>query len=494
MKKLLVFLIACLLVLSTCLVGCQNTTNDPKDTTAKDGESTPEGEETLPENEMLGLPDDLNYGNAEFTILSYNALVDEFGDKSATDVISQSMVERDSFVEARLGIIFNIESMNGQFNDRLTYAEAVRQSVMLGGKEWDLIGAYSLVPPTLALNNAVIDMRTTEYLDFSKVWWPQFMVDTTTVNGKTYFTSGDVSINCLFQMIPVFFNSELLEIHGFDEGDLYQMVLDGDWTIENFFEMIEDVSVLGGDNVWNDVEDIYAYSVLDETALDSFYYAQGLYAFKEDAEGKLLVAEDDLLSEKILDIFTTVYDSINTYHSMYFATGAFGRWEANTTIFGTFKVSKMREVEDPNLYGILPFPKYEEGTDVAHQTLLGSPHTQYCIPYDVEDADRSSAVLEMLAYASYEYVTPTVFEDTLKLRYSRDNNASLMYDIIRDGLTTDLGILYYNSFGDVGGRNIQSIFRQMIKNNQDNWVSNYRNNYAAGMAQVQEILNGLYSK
>ena len=69
-----------------------------------------------------------------------------------------------------------------------------------------------------------------------------------------------------------------------------------------------------------------------------------------------------------------------------------------------------------------------------------------------------------------------------------------MYDIIRDGLTTDLGILYYNSFGDVGGRNIQSIFRQMIKNNQDNWVSNYRNNYAAGMAQVQEILNGLYSK
>ena len=493
MKKLVVFFMTCVILLSACLMGCQNDTDKIDNTlqnTDDEVTTSPDAGQELPKNEILDIPDDLDYNNSEFVILTYNSNVKEFGDQTATDVISQTQVERDAMVEDALGILISVESMNGQWADRLTYADTVRQNVMTGNKKWDLIGAYSYVAPNLSLNEVIVDMRTTEYLDFSKVWWPQYMVDITTVNDKTFFISGDVSVNTLYEMIPIFFNAEVLEAHGFSETALYNMVREGTWTIENFFGMIENASVLSGDTVWND-DDLYAFTVLDNTCFDAFYYTE-LAAFREDADGKLTVAEDDFLGEQALDIFETVYDAVNTFHSLYFNTTV-NRLETKQTIFATYKLYNMRVTENPNQFGILPWPKYEEGTNTWYQTLLGSPHTQYCIPMDIDDVDRSSAVLEMLAYTSYTYLTPVVFEDTMQLRYSRDENASEMFDIIRDGLTTDLGILYYDAFAvNVGTRDVQSIFRNLILNNKDNWVSNYNNNYTAGLTKVVKLLNDLY--
>lgn len=489
-KKLLLILLACLLLVSTCLAGCNK---EPTNETPTDTESVtlpPTDDPDLPDNEILEIPDELDYGKADFTILTYNANVKEFGDETATDVISQTQVERDSMVEEALGVTIYVESMNGQWADRLTYSDTVRQNVMTGNKNWDLIGAYSYVAPNLSLNNVTVDMRTTDYLDFSKAWWPQYMVDITTVNNKTFFISGDVSVNSLFEMIPIFFNAEVLEAHGFVEEELYDMVREGNWTYENFFGMIENASVLSGDTVWND-DDLYAFTVLDNTCFDAFYYTE-LAAFREGEDGKLTVAEDDFLGEQALDIFETVYDAANTYHSLYF-NSAIPRLETKQTIFATYKLYNMRLTQNPNQFGILPWPKYEEGTNSWYQTLLGSPHTQYCIPTDIDDYNRSAAVLEMLAYTSYKYLTPVVFEDTMQLRYSRDENASEMFDIIRDGLTTDLGILYYDAFAvNFSTRDVQSIFRNMILGGKDNWISNYNNNYSAGLTKVKNLLNELY--
>ena len=186
-------------------------------------------------------------------------------------------------------------------------------------------------------------------------------------------------------------------------------------------------------------------------------------------------------------------DAIDTYHSLGYNTAQ--PLEANLALFATYKLYNMRLEKNPNQYGVLPWPKYEEGTDTNYQTLLGSPHTQYCIPKDVDDPDRSSAVLEMLAYQSYVDVTPVVFEETMKVRYSHDENASQMYDIIRDGLTTDLGILYYDAFVEINSGDVASIFRNMIINptkRTTSWTTNYEQYYQSALVDVQNQLNEIY--
>ena len=50
-----------------------------------------------------------------------------------------------------------------------------------------------------------------------------------------------------------------------------------------------------------------------------------------------------------------------------------------------------------------------------------------------------TAVLEYLGSESYEKLTPIVFEQLMKLRYSEDEVSSSMFDYIRENVIFDLG-------------------------------------------------------
>ena len=88
-----------------------------------------------------------------------------------------------------------------------------------------------------------------------------------------------------------------------------------------------------------------------------------------------------------------------------------------------------REMTDD--YGILPIPKWDESQDY-HVTINGSEST-FGIPVNSSKTDRLGAVLELLAYESYKTVTPAYYEEALKIKYTRDDTAAQIIDIIKNG-------------------------------------------------------------
>jgi hypothetical protein len=108
------------------------------------------------------------------------------------------------------------------------------------------------------------------------------------------------------------------------------------------------------------------------------------------------------------------------------------------------------------------------------------------------DFERSTAVMECLGYASYNYVTPVVFEETMKLRYSANEDCSQMFDIMREGCTFDVGSLFYMSFTPGVYSDAHSMFRNNVLQNITNWQSQYLNRYEAGLTAVTEKLNQFY--
>lgn len=344
MKRILLFALVLVLLFGTVLTSCGKKGGKDAVTTeeiitldeGKGGEETKEDRSSI-----FDVPENLDYGNDDFTVFTYNAVLNEFGDKTHTDTVSQTVVRRDSWVETRLGVTLRTVSQKGQFQDRMDYIATVNANVKSGSKSWDMIAAYSLVPGSLALEGTILDMRALQYVDFEKTWWPQFMVDTTTVNGKTYFCSGDVSINTLYQMIVMFFNPTLVlnkQLVSAEE-DLYDMVRDGTWTVENLFEMTENVSEMNGDD-WNE-KSIYGVSFTDQTCLDAFYYGTGLSVYTEDDTGKLSTATENLTGDRVMNLYDSVIAAATTYHSLYKEQGA-SRLEPGTTIFAAHKVDQMR--------------------------------------------------------------------------------------------------------------------------------------------------------
>lgn len=493
MKRIILcLLVATMLFSCLALAGCKD---EPE--IEETGENTLENvlqNGTKDPSEMLDIPTDLNYGGDHFTVLTYNSMVDEFGDSKneKPDAIEESLYVRDSYIEEKLDINFVYQKMNGQFQDKETFASTVRTSVQGGSRAWDLVGTYSMIAPNLALNGILTDLRTLQYTDFSKAWYPQFMLDASTINNKTYFTTGDMSTNVLYAMQGVVFSSTQANARGIKEADLYQMVYDNEWTLDALFTLCEDLgSELGGDGVWDDT-DFYPIITSNDGCIDSFYFSSGLTLINEDENGKLFISED-VLSEKVLLLYGLVYDAKHTFKS-YHTTGNEKTIMENRCIFSispmiNFRIHWADAVEQ---YRILPFPKFEEGTASQYQTFLSMWHTQYCIPNDIEDADRSSAVMEYLGYASYNYVTPVVFEETMKLRYSVNEDCSRMFDIMRAGCTYDTASLFYMSFTPGIYYDAHSMFRNATLGNITNWSSHYYTKFEAGLIAVTQQLNQFY--
>ena len=100
MKRFILCLLAVTMLVSCfALVSCINE-KDPNKDQANTLDNILQNGGKKP-NEVLDLPTDLNYGGDKFTVLTYNSMVDEFGDTQSEkpDPIQESLVTRDSYIE-----------------------------------------------------------------------------------------------------------------------------------------------------------------------------------------------------------------------------------------------------------------------------------------------------------------------------------------------------------------------------------------------------------
>ena len=479
-------------MLTSCLMATSCSNNDQTEDTTEGFTISTEGDDS----KILSVPDDLDYGGRDFTVLGCSDWgVEEFTPENADmgDQVSAAIVARDNFIEEYLNVNIKVERIKGQFNDRLNFAQTVEKSVQSDAEAYDLISCYSLVAPSLATRGLLVDLNQTEYFNSEKAWWPTFMYDVCTVNNKTYHISGDASINLLYYLQAVLFDSEQMSAYGISEDDVYELVDNGGWTLEKMFELSSNISA-SSDEIWDD-SDFYAIGMESRVMLDSFYYATGLKTV-EDADGVVKVS-DDILSEKALTVYDMVYSSIFVDHKLRLNDQSVwvhllkeGRCVFNVSTIYQMKTT-LADVDAE--IGVLPFPKYEEGTEEAnmgYRTLVSSPHIQFAIPFDLDEdeIDVSSAFLETMGYVTYTNVTPVVYENVMKLRYAKDENSSRMFDILRSGATTDMGILWYNSFTRAPG----SMFRNAIEKESLSWVSYYKNDFENDMKATVINLNKYY--
>ena len=124
-------------------------------------------------------------------------------------------------------------------------------------------------------------------------------------------------------------------------------------------------------------------------------------------------------------------------------------------------------------YGFLPYPKLDENQKayhslVADNALIGS------VPYTSGNLDKMGAVLEVLSSETYRTVMPAWYETSLKIKYSRDNVAAQIIDIIHDSVTTNFIYAYSNPLNGTG-----QIMRGMVGNNSTD--------YASAVARIEKV-------
>ena len=469
--------------------------NQPELTTPQAGTQTegPSGPTTdVNGYELDDIPSSVRFDGETVTFLVWSdaTKVEFFYNDMDGDMIGDAIYERNLTVEERLGVKLEFVTETGHATQSALTKKA-NNDIASGANEYDIIGTYSLSVATMALTGAFNDINTLPGINLSKPWWPDALVDQCTINNKLYYCSGDISTNLLWMMTATYFNKSLITKYGLE--DPYTLVKNNQWTFDKLFEMTTGKYEDNGNGVV-DAEDTFGFSLYDLN-LDAYLTAAGFVALEKDSSGEIILSPT-AANERMIDVLDKLKNWISLTNDVFVGgTNVREIFFQEKSIFHTDRVFIVagKDNQETNKiefsYGIVPQPKFNANQD-KFITNVGHPFTMYAISTGTianGNEDTCANTLECLASESYRKVTPMVFEQTMKIRYSDDDVASQMYDILRGNISFDLGRLYNDTIG-----NFYTSMRSVILGKAASYSSLYKGLVNATNAGLKKINEAYY--
>ena len=500
-KKLLCvsLMLAILLSLAAMFASCGDKADDAsnkKDNGTEAGTET--GEDGAEATKEVVAPPDLperDYGRTDFVILDRYDPTPGWSwtnrdvlptDETATgEEINDALFIRNSIVEDKYNITLTRVSVEiGALQGKL------KSSVLSGDGDYDLVMPNFEVGLSAAQTALIADLAQSDPLDLSRPWWNQRLIAETGYQGKVFYAIGDVGIMANDATWILMFNKTLHKNQGLE--DIYSLVKTGKWTMDKFNELCVNVSAdLNGDGKF-DENDMYGIATSGNTILGMLYGGDVKFSEK-DSSGVPQLSINLPKTTDILDkIIEIMYPANNNAFNFDDWTSrptphiiAQDIFEDNRALFyGEVMqcVIRLRAMETD--FGVIPFPKYDEGQkDYAH-LILSSPASTVAIPASVNDPEKSAIVLEELAYQSMIYLTPAYYEQALRGKYMRDDDSSEMLDIILANRVCDIAYI-----GNAG--NLVSEFLNLAKKGQTDFASMYEKRENAAQKALDKITEAL---
>lgn len=447
----LICLLLALMMLTCLVIACADPGDDEGGDTTPSGDQDQTGGDTTPiedEYEPDDIPDDLKYTGKTITLLYWSDREhEEFESEGQNgEKVNDALYNRNLTIESRLGITMAFVSTPGNTDNTNNWVNYVNNSLQAGGGEFDVFASYSLSTAACASKGYCYNLLDDEcsYLNFDKPWWPERLITEATINNKLYFASGDISANALYLMYVTFVNNDIIEDMNLPK--VYDLVQSNEWTYEKFLSMCENVYIdLNADGEKNE-GDRFGYMTFSYHA-DPWFYGSGALIVDKDANGNLQLSES-FYGEKVISTLEMLNNAMwRTDDVIYGASPGKHQvqFNAGNLLFATdrCRISITKFDNDDLDFSIVPFPKYDASQE-SYVTVPGNPFTLYAIPIDASEDELPmlSAYLEVMASESYRQVTPELFDEALKYRYTDDPNAAEMYDLIRENLSFDLGRLF----------------------------------------------------
>ena len=446
-KKLLALTLSLLMLLP--LGACSSNTDE-----SETGTFTTSADESNDSLYEIDLPPE-NYSEKDFVILCEGGA----GSFWAND--EDTWLEEDSDDGVKSAIYQRVQQMKQQYGINVVVQRSasttsdLHTSITSGDKAYNAVFALQSRITSSAANGDLMDLYEAENIDMSKGYWDQNIPELLSISNKLFFTTGDILTMEERASWVMTFNKKMAKARNMP--DLYQLVKDGDWTLDKFNELIAGISNDDNGDGIMDYTDTYALASHDDNAL-GFFYSSGLrFIVKDNNDIPILnVADSDKMlkvMEKTVNIQEKDNKMLNAHdwvhvnnHPEELILAAFMEDRALFYAEVLDAVIMLRDMDTD--FGILPLPKYEESGEYI--TFVNPAGSFIGIPKSEQDRDGgyfASYALEAMAYLGHKYITPQFIEKAVMGKTTRDNESVEMLELIFKNRTYDLGLIC--DFGDV---------------------------------------------
>jgi len=402
------------------------------------------------------------------------------------DVINEAIYNRNLAVEEKLGIKYNPIALSTSTTEA---GSKFKNTVLSGDSAYDLNTGHQSVLSKMLFDGLYYNIADDEYISYDSPWWAyDYMKEFGIGEDRIYFLFGDITLGMLKSAGCVYVNKPLFEDYYIPTDELYEMVFDGKWTLDQMYEYTSGAYTDLNGNGITDEGDLYGMASTTGKSVEHFQYDAGVRTTQRDSDGvpELILNNERTVAfaEKFYQLYHnnpgakifTVDSAINAEIREMFKN--------NELMFNPnwfYTVEYLRDMESD--FGIIPYPKLDEMQE-EYMTLVHNGTTMFTVPVTItnEKVEIIGAVLEEMAFEAYKNVTPAYFEVALKEKYSRDNTSSQMLDMIQQSLYTDFGYCYSGVLNNIG------TLRELAKLQTTDFSSWYAKKENGAITALEELI------
>ncbi|MCI8388638.1 MAG: hypothetical protein HFE63_09260 [Clostridiales bacterium] len=432
-------LLLALLTASSCSNTSEGSSNETTDTENITNEST-----VISTKDRIAELGERDFGGETFVILDDmgNINVNHPDETLEGDMVNDKVAERNKIISEKYNI--NFEYLSG--SSASERAQLLRKSVMSDEKAYDLF--FSVIPTSigpLATEGILADLAAINELSLDEQWWSKLIYENCRIDGKMYYTTGDISPISYRAPACYYANETLLEEYKISKDDIYSAVENGTWTLDMLNQLAGEL-----DRDLNNDGTLYAdddfFGILNEDnglTAASFMVASGVNLSSINDNGELYI---DLNSEKAINVVEKLSKVLSKAPR-----------KDNNALHDAFKNDRVvflmhyassgyTRYRDMNSnYIMLPLPKYDESQENYRSLVNTWMNAFVCIPANA-DTERAGFIMEVMAYMSRDMLRPVAYDMAMKVKGVRNEKDSVMLDTIIDSIYLD-----FNSFMEFGG-------------------------------------------
>lgn len=479
--KILIALLLIIGIVLPVMVSCAETstnvttappsvTTAPADTSSQTGPGTTEAPSTSAGRveASTNLPEGLHFDdnpvitfayveghNGTFTARSIKLDEEE---ASSGDSVDAKIYERNEKVEESLGVEIEPVCVAEGIAD---LRGAIKTSLTAGDPDYDVIAGYQYFDIGLAAEGRLLNLNELEnqYIDITKPYWATEYIENITYQDNVFWVTGDLALRFTGGMYGTLINKKIYDAKCLATyGDIYDLALSGNhaeggWTLDLLMTMsslaFEDI---GSEQDVVDEDDQLGFVIEMQDPCDGIAFGCGIEFSKKNLDGSYTVTF--ATNQRTTDLGTKLHE---LYNAEYTYVPADSDSDTTMTLFSSGNVfcvvNKIYQAEvflremDDDFY-ILPCPKLNSDQR-DYLTGLHDGVTLFGITYCSDVVDAAAATLEMLACESYNTVVPVYYDEALCYKYTRDDRAAEMIDIIRAGVTVDFAAAWSNDINGI---------------------------------------------
>ena len=395
-------------------------------------------------------------------------------EESKGDAMDEAVYARQQKIIDYLGVTI----VGKKTGSHMEYAEAFTTAVQNKDGSVDAILTHVSSGVTSMVQGGYFqDFQDVEGIDLENDHWNHEFMDSLSISGNYYLGFNDSNI--LYTYVIAFNKSMLnqLSLDNYSVDELYEKVLNGEWTLDSFLELAQ----MGFRNGGSEDKHVYGLVGMQWVPWCGFLHSSGINLVEQDEKGayKIAIMNNDY-KEKTANLVDKLKNfSSSGYGSFTFQTGnehPSARLQNKRALMELSSTHSLEGLLDHDItFGVLPYPMYDTDQFDENSESLGYRSLQwggyYGVPTYQSNELKTGLTLELLAFYS-KPVQTTFYEKLLGKQVSEAPDDARMLEIVWESVCSDMGqtfdgetnVLYFLpkvTWNGTGGQELVSYHAQI---------------------------------